>query len=44
MNQYIQHYPDKTIINITHNLSDLKTVCSVYKLLDQQKMTDYQNA
>ncbi|MFH0716825.1 ATP-binding cassette domain-containing protein [Staphylococcus delphini] len=44
LNQYIQHYPDKTIINITHNLSDLKTVGGVYKLLDQQKMTDYQSA
>lgn len=44
LNQYIQHYPDKTIINITHNLSDLKEVRGVYKLLDQQKMTDYEDA
>lgn len=43
LNQYINKHPKKTIINITHNLSDLKAISGTYKLLDNQTIIDYNN-
>lgn len=43
LNQYINKHPKKTIINITHNLSDLKAISGTYKLLDNQTIVDYNN-
>lgn len=42
-NSYIKHHPEKTIINITHNLSDLNKMDGEYYLFEDYDIKQYRN-
>ncbi len=42
-NSYIENNPHKVILNITHNLSDLKYMEGNYYLFDKLKLTKYED-
>ncbi|MEC1620864.1 ATP-binding cassette domain-containing protein [Bacillus mojavensis] len=41
LKKYIQENPEKTIINITHDLSDLKAIEGHYYIFNEQKIEKY---
>ncbi|MGW6108841.1 peptide ABC transporter ATP-binding protein, partial [Bacillus subtilis] len=41
LNKYIQENPEKIIINITHDLSDLKAIEGDYYIFNHQKIQQY---
>ncbi|BDG82252.1 putative peptide export ATP-binding protein YydI [Bacillus subtilis] len=41
LNKYIQENPDKIIINITHDLSDLKAIEGYYYIFNHQEIQQY---
>lgn len=43
LNEYISINPEKVIINITHNLADLKALEGHYFMLDNQKIINYKD-
>lgn len=43
LNIYIENHPEKIILNITHNLSDLKNLKGNYYLIEEFKMIHFTN-
>lgn len=41
LSQYVQRYPQKCIINITHNLSDLSQMNGAYFLIEDNTIKEY---
>ncbi|EIT86017.1 ABC transporter ATP-binding protein [Fictibacillus macauensis ZFHKF-1] len=44
LNEYIEEHPEKIIINITHELSDLKAIAGDYYLLHEQRIVPFASA